>query len=104
MFSAADNELLTRTRPGTRMGEYFRRNWLPVALSRELPEPDGTPLGVHMLGEELLAFRDTQAPDCRQAAWRGRKGHGGPDARRFIASETVKWREIIARAGIKLDP
>lgn len=24
------------------MGEYFRRSWLPVALSCELPEPDGT--------------------------------------------------------------
>jgi tripartite-type tricarboxylate transporter receptor subunit TctC len=23
---------------------------------------------------------------------------------RFIASEVVKWREIIAKAGIKLDP
>ena len=60
MLSAADNELLTRTGPGTLMGEYFRRYWLPVALSRELPEPDGAPLRVQMLGEQLLAFRDTQ--------------------------------------------
>jgi nitrite reductase/ring-hydroxylating ferredoxin subunit len=60
MLSAADNELLTRTGPGTPMGEYFRRYWLPVALSRELPEPDGAPIRVRMLGEDLLAFRDTQ--------------------------------------------
>ena len=59
MLSAADNELLTRTGPGTPMGDYLRRYWLPVALSRELPEPDGTPLRVEMLGEKLLAFRDT---------------------------------------------
>jgi len=60
MLSAADNELLTRTGPGTVMGEYFRRYWLPVALSHELPEPDCAPLRVQMLGEELVAFRDTQ--------------------------------------------
>jgi nitrite reductase/ring-hydroxylating ferredoxin subunit len=60
MLSAADNELLTRTGPGTPMGEYFRRYWLPVALSRELPQPDCPPLRVHILGEALVAFRDTQ--------------------------------------------
>jgi len=60
MLSAADNELLTRTGAGTPMGEYFRRYWLPVALSRELPAPDCPPIRVQMLGEDLLAFRDTQ--------------------------------------------
>jgi nitrite reductase/ring-hydroxylating ferredoxin subunit len=42
------------------MGEYFRRHWLPLALSRELPAPDCPPIRVQMLGEELVAFRDTQ--------------------------------------------
>ena len=60
MFTAADNDLLTRTGPGSAMGDYFRRYWQPVALSAELPEPDGTPLRVKLLGEDLLAFRDTQ--------------------------------------------
>jgi len=60
VLSAADNELLTRTGPGTPMGEYMRRYWLPFALSRELAEPDGAPLRVEILGEKLLAFRDTQ--------------------------------------------
>ena len=70
MLSAADNELLVRTGPGTAMGEYFRRYWLPVALSRELPEPDGPPIRVQMLGECLVAFRDSQGrvgviePEC----------------------------------------
>jgi len=59
MLSAADNELLTRTGPGTAMGEYFRRHWLPVALSRELPEPDGAPIRVRVMGEDLVAFRAT---------------------------------------------
>ncbi len=60
MLSAADNELLVRTGPGSAMGEYFRRYWLPLALARELPAPDCPPIRVQMLGEELLAFRDTQ--------------------------------------------
>lgn len=60
MLSAADNEMLVRTGAGTPMGEYFRRFWLPVALSREVAEPDGTPLKLMVMGEELLAFRDTQ--------------------------------------------
>src|SRR5258708_31680234 len=60
MLSAADNELLVRTGPGSAMGDYFRRYWLPVALARELPAPDCPPIRVQMLGEELLAFRDTQ--------------------------------------------
>ena len=60
MLSANDNEVLVRTGPGTPMGEYFRRYWLPVALSEELPERDGPPKRLRMLGEELVAFRDTQ--------------------------------------------
>ena len=59
MLSPADNELLTRTGPGTPMGDYFRRFWLPVALSQELAAPDSPPVRVKILGEELVTFRDT---------------------------------------------
>ena len=59
MLSAADNETLVRTNAGTPMGEYFRRYWLPVALSREMPEPDSPPIRVKVMGEDLVAFRDT---------------------------------------------
>ena len=59
MLSKEDNELLTDTNPGTPMGELFRRFWLPVALDSELPTPDGMPIRVKVLGEELVAFRDT---------------------------------------------
>ena len=59
MLSAADNELLTRTGPATGMGRYFRRHWLPVALSRELPEPDCAPIRVRVMDEDLIAFRAT---------------------------------------------
>ncbi len=58
MLSAADNKLLTRTGAGTAMGEYFRRYWQPVALSQQLPENDGPPIRLKILGEELIAVRD----------------------------------------------
>jgi phthalate 4,5-dioxygenase len=60
VLSREDNELLTRVGPGTPMGDVMRRYWLPVLLNRELAEVDGTPLRVRLLGEDLVAFRDTQ--------------------------------------------
>jgi phenylpropionate dioxygenase-like ring-hydroxylating dioxygenase large terminal subunit len=60
MLKRAQNELLTRTGPGTSMGRLFRRYWLPALLAEELREPDGAPVRVQLLSERLLAFRDTQ--------------------------------------------
>lgn len=60
MTTEKENETLTRTGPGTPMGELFRRYWIPVMLSSELAEPDGAPVRVSLLSEKLLAFRDTQ--------------------------------------------
>ena len=59
MLTPADNDRLTQTGPDTPMGRYFRRFWQPIALSRELPEPDCAPLRVKVMGEALLAFRDS---------------------------------------------
>src|SRR5487761_1012326 len=59
MLSQEDNELLTRVGPGTAMGNLLRQYWLPALLSSELPERDGPPLRVRLLGENLIAFRDT---------------------------------------------
>ena len=59
MLSREDNELLTRVGPGTGMGELMRRFWMPVMLSAEIGEPDCTPVRVSLLGERLIAFRDT---------------------------------------------
>ena len=59
MLSREDNELVCRTGPDTLMGRLFRRYWHPFLLSSELPEPDGPPVRVKLLGEELVAFRDT---------------------------------------------
>ena len=59
MLSHADNEVLSRTDSGTLMGEAMRRYWLPALLSTELPESDCPPVRVKLLGESLVAFRDT---------------------------------------------
>lgn len=40
------------------MGTLFRRFWLPALLSAEI-EPDGAPIRLRILGEDLVAFRDT---------------------------------------------
>jgi nitrite reductase/ring-hydroxylating ferredoxin subunit len=57
---AEQNELLTRTGPDTPIGKLFRRYWLPALLAEELPAPDCPPVRVKLLGERLIAFRDTQ--------------------------------------------
>jgi phthalate 4,5-dioxygenase len=54
-----EHELLSRTAAGTPMGDLLRRFWFPALLSREL-EADGAPLRVRLLGEDLIAFRDTK--------------------------------------------
>jgi len=59
MLTVAENERVTRVGPGTPGGIFFRRYWLPACLSTELPEHDGAPLRVRLLGENLVAFRDT---------------------------------------------
>lgn len=59
MLTKGQNELLTRVGPGTPMGNLMRRYWVPALLSWEVEEPDGPPATIKLLGEELVAFRDT---------------------------------------------
>lgn len=56
MLSREDNELLTRTGPGTPMGALVRQYWIPVVLSSELVA-GGRVKRVQLLGERLIAFR-----------------------------------------------
>jgi len=56
---AEDSERLVRTAAGTPMGELMRRYWQPALLSSEVPEIDGAPVRTRLLGEDLIAFRDT---------------------------------------------
>lgn len=57
MLSREENELLCGVGPGTPMGQMLRRYWLPACLSEEL-EPEGAPVRIRLLGEDLVAFRD----------------------------------------------
>ncbi len=59
MLSHEENALLTRVEGDAPMGQMMRRYWLPAAMSSEVAEPDGTPVRVRMLGENLVLFRDT---------------------------------------------
>jgi phthalate 4,5-dioxygenase oxygenase subunit len=58
MPSASDGDILTRVGPGTAMGALMREYWIPAAKSSEVTA-DGEPLRLMLLGEKLIAFRDT---------------------------------------------
>ncbi|HEY1570156.1 MAG TPA: Rieske 2Fe-2S domain-containing protein [Pseudonocardiaceae bacterium] len=59
MLKQEINELLTRTGPGTPMGDLFRQYWVPALLAEELPEPGSPPVRVKLLSERMIAFRDS---------------------------------------------
>jgi phthalate 4,5-dioxygenase len=59
MLTPTENERLTRVGPGTPMGAFFRSYWIPALLSEEVLESDGAPVRVRLLGEDLIAFRDS---------------------------------------------
>src|SRR5215471_17514480 len=57
MLSAEQNELITRTGPGTAAGRLMRCYWQPAGLVDELA--GNRPLKpVRLLGEDLVLFRD----------------------------------------------
>jgi phthalate 4,5-dioxygenase oxygenase subunit len=59
MLSREENELLCRIGPGTLMGKTMRRYWIPAMLSTEV-EAGGDPKRIRLLGEDLVAFRDSE--------------------------------------------
>jgi len=59
MLSREDNELLCRVGTDTPVGALLRQYWIPALMSSELPERDGAPVRVRLLGENLIAFRTT---------------------------------------------
>ncbi len=60
MLTQEENDLLCRVEGHAPMGQIMRRHWLPACLSEEIEEPDGDPVRVRLLGEDLVAFRDTE--------------------------------------------
>ncbi|MDO9442446.1 MAG: Rieske 2Fe-2S domain-containing protein [Beijerinckiaceae bacterium] len=59
MLTDHENDLLCRVEGDAPMGQLMRRYWLPACLTEEVPEPDCDPVRVRILGENLVAFRDT---------------------------------------------
>ena len=59
MLSKEENEILCRVGPGTPMGNLLREYWFPGLPSYELPSPDCPPIKLRLLGEDLVAFRDS---------------------------------------------
>ena len=53
-----DTDDLCRVGPGTVMGDMMRQYWIPAAMSSEV-EADGAPVRLMLLGEKLIAFRDS---------------------------------------------
>jgi phthalate 4,5-dioxygenase oxygenase subunit len=59
MLTREENELLCRVEGDAPMGQIARRHWIPACLAEEVAECDGPPVAVRLLGEDLVAFRDT---------------------------------------------
>jgi phthalate 4,5-dioxygenase len=59
MTTAIDSVELTRVGPGTVMGQLMREYWIPALISSELAR-DSAPLRLMLLGEKLIAFRDSE--------------------------------------------
>ena len=59
MLSQAQNDLVTRTGPGTPGGRLLRSYWQPLVTSEEFPV-GSAPLPVRIMSEDLVLFRDDQ--------------------------------------------
>jgi hypothetical protein len=59
MISAAQNQLMTRSGPGTPAGKLLRLYWQPAALTEELQGPRPVK-PVRLLGEDLVLFKDAR--------------------------------------------
>ena len=60
MLPREENELLTQGDADRPLGQLMRHYWIPALLAEELPEPDCPPVRVRLLGENLVAFRDSR--------------------------------------------
>lgn len=86
MLTKEENELMCKVEGDAPMGQIIRRHWIPACLSEEIPERDDKPVKVRLLGENLVAFRDSdgkvglideQCPHRRASLVYGRNEEGG---------------------------
>src|SRR4029078_3559304 len=101
MLKREDNAFLTAVGPGTPMGELFRRFWLPALMPSELAGPDCDPVRLRLLGDVLVAFRDSEGrigvlhehcPHRRTSLFFGRNEMGG------IRCVYHGWKFDVSRA------
>ncbi len=86
MLTAQENDLLTRVEGAAPMGQIFRRHWIPACMIEEVAGADCDPVHVRLLGEDLVAFRDSEGrvgllddhcPHRRASLSLGRNEEGG---------------------------
>ena len=86
MLTSVENELLCRVEGEAPMGRLMRRHWMPALLTEQLVEPDGAPVRVRLLGEDLVAYRDSEGrigvlgefcPHRKASLFFGRNEEGG---------------------------
>ncbi|AEF88692.1 Phthalate 4,5-dioxygenase [Delftia sp. Cs1-4] len=86
MLTKEENELMCQVEGDAPMGQIIRRHWIPACLSEEVAERDGKPVKVRLLGEDLVAFRDSdgkvglideKCPHRRASLVYGRNEEGG---------------------------
>lgn len=86
MLKQEQNEAVTRVGPGSAMGEVMRRYWMPACVSSDVEGLDSDPFRVKLLGEDLVAFRDStgkvglvdsQCPHRRAPMFYGRNEEAG---------------------------
>ncbi len=86
MLTPEENDLLCRVEGDAPMGQIMRRHWIPAVLTEEVAQPDGDPVPVRLLGEDLVAWRDTEGrvglmdrycPHRRASLQFGRNEDGG---------------------------
>jgi len=58
-MAKTDVNQLVCTGPDTLTGNLMRQYWIPALLANELPEADCPPVRITLLGERLVAFRDS---------------------------------------------
>jgi phthalate 4,5-dioxygenase len=85
MTTAIEGVELTRVGPGTAMGQLMREYWIPALMRSELAR-GGAPLRLMLLGEKLIAFRDStgrvgmmdhRCPHRSASLFLGRNEEGG---------------------------
>jgi len=59
MLTREENDLLMRVEGDAPMGQMMRRYWMPALMSSEVAQPGGPPRRLRILGEDLVAFRDS---------------------------------------------